>query len=193
MKSTTGNWAALPGVPPLLSLLGLMMAWQVASQLAAIEGLPPVTRVLAALPGIIFQKETLFDVGASLQRMALGFGLALLFAVFGARTALRHRTVVEVDDIKVATHGLWRQEMKWSELIEVKLNYYSTKRDRTSGWMQLMLRGPTGKLRFDSTLDGFPEVARRAHMTARAKGIELTEATISNFASLGFEPAKSKD
>jgi len=40
MKSTTGNWAALPGVPPLLSLLGLMMAWQVASQLAAIEGLP---------------------------------------------------------------------------------------------------------------------------------------------------------
>ena len=81
MKSTTGNWAALPGVPPLLSLLGLMMAWQVASQLAAIEGLPPVTRVLAALPGIIFQKETLFDVGASLQRMALGFGLALLFAV----------------------------------------------------------------------------------------------------------------
>ncbi|MCX7160185.1 MAG: ABC transporter permease, partial [Proteobacteria bacterium] len=81
MKSTAGSWAALPGVPPLLSLLGLMMAWQVASQLAAIEGLPPVTRVLAALPGIVFQKETLFDVGASLQRMALGFGLALLFAV----------------------------------------------------------------------------------------------------------------
>ena len=81
MKSTAGSWAALPGVPPLLSLLGLMMAWQVASQLAAIEGLPPVTRVLAAVPGIIFQKETLVDVGASLQRMALGFGLALLFAV----------------------------------------------------------------------------------------------------------------
>ena len=81
MKSTAGSWAALPGVPPLLSLLGLLLAWQVASQLAAIEGLPPVTRVLAALPGIVFQKETLFDVGASLERMALGFGLALLFAV----------------------------------------------------------------------------------------------------------------
>lgn len=119
--------------------------------------------------------------------------LALLFAVFGARTALRHRTVVGVDDLQVVTHGLWRQELKWSELIEVKLSYYSTKRDRTQGWMQLMLRGPTGRLRFDSTLDGFPDVARRAHMTARAKGIELTEATISNFASLGFEPSKAKD
>ena len=119
--------------------------------------------------------------------------LALLFAVFGARTALRHRTVVEVDDLHVATNGLWRQELKWSELIEVKLSYFSTKRDRTQGWMQLMLRGPTGKLRFDSTLEGFPEVAKRAHMTARAKGIELSEATISNFASLGFEPSKPKE
>ena len=81
MKGSAGSWAALPGVPPLLSLLSLLLVWQVASQLAAIEGLPPVTRVLAALPGIVFQKETLVDVGASLQRMALGFGLALLLAV----------------------------------------------------------------------------------------------------------------
>lgn len=119
--------------------------------------------------------------------------LALLFAIFGARTALRHRTVVELDELRVATTGLWRQELNWSELLEVKLSYYSTKRDRTQGWMQLMLRGPTGRLRFDSTLEGFPDVARRAHVTARAKGIELSEATISNFASLGFEPSKAKD
>jgi len=117
---------------------------------------------------------------------------ALLFAVFGVRTWLRHRTLVEMDEQKVVVHGLSKGELAWSELQEVKLNYYSTKRDRSQGWMQLVLRGPSGKLRFDSTLDGFPEVARRAYTTARAKGLELSEASISNFAALGFEPPKTQ-
>jgi hypothetical protein len=117
--------------------------------------------------------------------------LAALFLVFGARTWFRHRTVVEADDQKVVVRGLWTGELAWSDLQEVKLNYYSTKRDRSQGWMQMVLRGPRGKLRFDSTLDGFPEVARRAYQTARAKGIELTEASVSNFAALGFEPPKA--
>lgn len=116
--------------------------------------------------------------------------LAALFLVFGARTWFRHRTVVEADDQKVVVRGLWTGELAWSDLQEVKLNYYSTKRDRSQGWMQMVLRGPRGKLRFDSTLDGFPEVARRAYQTARAKGLELTEASVSNFAALGFEPPK---
>ncbi len=119
--------------------------------------------------------------------------LALLFAIFGGRTWLRHRTVVRVDDQKVEVHGLWRGELAWADLVETKLNYYSTKRDRSQGWMQLTLRGPNGKLRFDSTLDGFPDVARRAYQTSRAKGIELSEASISNFAALGFEPPKKND
>jgi hypothetical protein len=117
--------------------------------------------------------------------------LAALFLVFGARTWFRHRTVVEADDQKVVVRGLWTGELAWSDLQEVKLNYYSTKRDRSQGWMQMVLRGPRGKLRFDSTLDGFPEVARRAYLTARAKGLELTEASVTNFAALGFEPPKA--
>jgi hypothetical protein len=100
--------------------------------------------------------------------------------------------LVETDEQKVMVHGLWKGELAWSELQEVKLNYYSTKRDRSQGWMQLVLRGPEGRLRFDSTLDGFPEVARRAYQTARAKGLELSEASISNFAALGFKPPKAQ-
>lgn len=117
--------------------------------------------------------------------------LAALFFIFGTRTWLRHRTVVEADEQKIVVRGLWRSELAWSDLEEAKLNYYSTKRDRSQGWMQLVLRGPRGRLRFDSTLDGFPDVARRAYQTARAKGLELSEASISNFAALGFEPPKA--
>jgi hypothetical protein len=116
--------------------------------------------------------------------------LVTLFAVFGARTALRHRTVVEADEQGIVTHGLWRERVAWSALDEVKLNYYSTKRDRSQGWMQLVLIAGKDKVRLDSTLEGFPEVARRAYAMARAKGLDLSEATVSNFAALGFEPPK---
>lgn len=118
--------------------------------------------------------------------------LFALFAVFGARTALRHRTVVEADDQRITAHGLWRQQLAWSVLSEVKLNYYSTKRDRSQGWMQLVLVGGRDRVRIDSTLDGFPEVARRAYDTARARGLELSEASVANFAALGFEPPKTR-
>jgi hypothetical protein len=118
--------------------------------------------------------------------------LFALFAVFGARTALRHRTVVEADDQHITTLGLWRQQLAWSALDEVKLNYYSTKRDRSQGWMQLVLSGGGNRVRIDSTLEGFPDVARRAYDTARAKGLELSESTVANFAALGFEPAKAR-
>jgi len=118
--------------------------------------------------------------------------LALLFAVFGLRTGLRHMTVVESDDVRVASRSLWRRELAWSEVTEVKLSYFSTKRDRRDGWMQLTLKSPSGRLRFDSSLDGFGAIARRAHGTAMAKGLELSEATIANFASLGFQPPKSE-
>jgi hypothetical protein len=117
--------------------------------------------------------------------------LALLFAVFGLRTGLRHMTVVEADESRVASRHLWRRELAWSEVTEVKLSYFSTKRDRRDGWMQLTLKSPGARIRFDSTLDGFGAITRRAHSTALAKGLELTDATIANFASLGFQPPKS--
>lgn len=116
--------------------------------------------------------------------------LFTLFAVFGARTALRHHTVVETDEQRIVARGLLSQQLTWSALEEVKLNYYSTKRDRSQGWMQLVLIAGKDRVRLDSTLEGFPEVARRAYLTARAKGLELSEATVANFAALGFEPPK---
>lgn len=72
---------SLPGVPPLLSLAALMALWQLAARLAGIEGLPSATRVIAALPSIVFDPGSLIEIGASLGRMAIGFLIALLVAI----------------------------------------------------------------------------------------------------------------
>ena len=114
---------------------------------------------------------------------------AALFVVFGARTAQRHATVIEMDDKGITARGPLGGSISWEHLAQVRLNYYSTRRDRGLGWMQLKLKGAgSGEtVRLESTLDGFDEIAERVADVARRKGIGMTETTISNFAALGID------
>lgn len=112
-------------------------------------------------------------------------GLGTLFLVFGARTFLRHLTRVDVDAETIRTGRPFRAELRWRDLNGMTLRYYSTQRDRRGGWMQLRLTGGRRALRFDSTIDGFPVIARRAFAAARTNRLELNETTLANLASLG--------
>ena len=62
----------------------------------------------------------------------------------------------------------------------MKLAYYSTRRDRRAGWMQLQLVASGIKVSLDSRIAGFDQVVRRAADAATARGIELNEATVAN-------------
>jgi hypothetical protein len=67
----------------------------------------------------------------------------------------------------------------------MRLKYYSTKRDGHGGWMQLRLNGPDKTLRFESSLDGFADLARRAYAAMQSRGIALDPATADNLRLLG--------
>ena len=112
-------------------------------------------------------------------------GFAILFFVFGLRTVIRHDTFVEVSNGGVTLRSLWSFTVPWSELREVKLSYFSTRRDRHGGWMQLRLRGEKRTIRLDSTLDGFDKVVARAAREARARALELDPGTMQNLMALG--------
>lgn len=71
----------LPGLPPLLACLGLLIAWDVLTRAFAIEGLPPPLDALRQLPGILTDPEALFNIADSLKRMAVGFALAVAVAM----------------------------------------------------------------------------------------------------------------
>ncbi len=112
-----------------------------------------------------------------------------VFLVYGLRTALRHATHYGFDERGVVATGPVSRAIEWGELVNVKLSYYTTKRDGTSGWWQLDIKGRDSKMRIESTLDGFGALAERAVREARAHDIELSPATIENLRPLGIELA----
>ena len=116
-------------------------------------------------------------------------GLALLFFIFGLRTAVRHKIFVEFSDSGVTLGGWKGATIPWSEMHEFKLSYFSTRRDREGGWMQLRLRGGKRTIRLDSTLEGFDKLSRHAARAARRHDLELSPDTVQNLNALGvLEP-----
>ena len=114
-----------------------------------------------------------------------------LFAAYGARTAIRHLTTVEVSEIGIRTLGPLAREIPWEELRDIQLRYYATRRDRVGGWMQLKVRGAGGSISLDSTLDGFDDVLAWVAEAAHGRGIELNEATRENLQQVANDGAKS--
>jgi hypothetical protein len=116
--------------------------------------------------------------------------LALLFLAFGVRTWLRSVAVIAVTARDISLSAPWHARLAWQNLKAVRVNYYSTRFDRSGGWMQLMLKGAGGPdgatIRLDSTLEGFSDIARQAAAAARAAGLTLSEATKNNFSALGI-------
>jgi NitT/TauT family transport system permease protein len=73
--------SALPGLPPLIACLALLALWEAAARIFAINGLPPAHEALRQLPAILGDRESLLNILDSVRRMAIGFALALAFAV----------------------------------------------------------------------------------------------------------------
>jgi hypothetical protein len=113
-------------------------------------------------------------------------GLAALFAVFGLRTALRHATRFEATETGLAAYGPLSSTIRWAELDQIKLAYYSTRRDRREGWMQLDLRAGGALIRLDSRVDGFNHLVERSATAAAARGVGVSATTAANLQALGI-------
>ncbi|HVH80685.1 MAG TPA: hypothetical protein VM782_14920 [Stellaceae bacterium] len=141
--------------------------------LRAAAGLVPVGAILATV-----------SVG-SVAAVVLG-GFAAIFGAFAIRTALRHGTSLEVDDSELRATGLRQATIPWDQLDRMRLAFYSTRRDRKSGWMQLELGAGRSRLSLDSRLDGFDQLVRHAAAVAAERNLELSEATAANLQALGI-------
>jgi len=113
-------------------------------------------------------------------------GFAAIFGAFAVRTALRHGTSLELSATELRATGLRQAVIPWAQLDRMKLAYYSTRRDRKSGWMQLELGAGRARLSLDSRLDGFDRLVRHAATAASERDLELSEATAANLQALGI-------
>jgi hypothetical protein len=124
--------------------------------------------------------------------MAIGILFAILAALcafFLLRTAERHRSLISLEDERIALSGLRPAAIDWRDLKEMKLAYYSVARDRKDGWMQLSLSDGRVTIKIDSRLDGFLSVVRRAARAAGEAELPLGAVTRANLAALrvGFD------
>ena len=106
-----------------------------------------------------------------------------LFGIFGWLTLQRARTTIVFSEEKIAFFPRGRT-LAWAELSGLSLNYYTTRGERTDGWMQLVLKSGKSKLKIDSRLSGFTEITAHAHAAAKVRGFILSEVTRANFATL---------
>jgi len=118
----------------------------------------------------------------------------LLFALFLGRTALRHRTRYILGPDTLCADGPAGTLVEWSRLDRMKLSYFSTKRDRSDGWMQLGIGSTGGRMvKVDSSLDGFHDIVERAAQAAEACGVNLSETTRVNLRSMGISVAGQEE
>lgn len=133
--------------------------------------------LLTAAPVLIFSM-------ALVPRVIL-LSLAAIFLGFGLQTAVRHSTRFTVSDLDIVAKPRGAR-LRWRELTDVKLEYYSLQRESKHGWMQLTLRSGKRRLHMDSRLDGFVEIAQRAANCARELHLNLSPTTMNNFAALNI-------
>lgn len=125
--------------------------------------------------------------------LVLGAGFAL-FAAFLVRTALRQRTRYILTSDTLCADGPAGALVEWNRLDRMRLSYYSTKRDRSSGWMQLSIGSDGGgSVKVDSSLDGFYDIVERAARAAETIGLELSPATRANLRSMGLSVAGQEE
>jgi hypothetical protein len=118
----------------------------------------------------------------------------LLFAVFFVRTAFRHMTRYRLGPDTFAADGPVGGLVEWARLERMALAYYSTKRDRSGGWMQLAVRSAGARtVKIDSSLDGFYDIVARAAQAAEARDLELSQATRANLRSMGLSVAGQEE
>jgi hypothetical protein len=127
---------------------------------------------------------------------AIGWVLAAaaaLFLVYFGRTVCRQLTRIELDETGIRASGPLGAAIRWEDLRSLRLDYYSTRRDREEGWMQLRLRDAQRTIRIDSEVDGFAEIARLAAAEARQRGADVDEDSRANLQMLGIgqSPARA--
>ncbi|MEM7406767.1 MAG: hypothetical protein AAF458_15830 [Pseudomonadota bacterium] len=148
----------------------------------------PLTGVIAdaaaALAGGAFCALLTFSVEPGSFSFYVAGPLAAIFLGYGGLTLLRARMRIVICDAGVRCEPGGRS-IRWDTLSGLELAYFSTRRDREDGWLQLtMVADDGGRLRVDSRITNFELLVAHAARAAEARAIPLDPATIHNLSAV---------
>ncbi len=130
--------------------------------------------------GIVITAVPLIASGSFGVVAMIILAVMMLFLVYGLRTLLRQFTQIDVSEIGIRSIGPVARAITWDEVRKVSLRYYSTRRDRQKGWLQLSVKGPKGSIALDSQLDDFPTVLETIFREVSERGISPDQTTLEN-------------
>jgi|OM-RGC.v1.017658580 hypothetical protein len=117
-------------------------------------------------------------------------GLGLLFWWFALRNTMRLQTRVDLLEDSIIIDGISREQLHWRELTAVHARYFSTRRDRSDGWLQLTIEGHNRqKMVIDSAIMDFDQLAEHVAYHAQRQGLEIDVVTAENLTAIGV-PAR---
>ena len=115
--------------------------------------------------------------------------LGVLFLWFALRNTIRLQTRIDVDETGITINGAGQRQLHWDELTNCHARYFSTRRDRSDGWLQLTLEGQNrNKVVLDSALMDFDQLAEHAAYHAHRMGYEIDVVTAENLTAIGVPP-----
>lgn len=144
------------------------------------------------------------SIGLDTPMFWVVLGLAVLFLVWLANTALRHISRIRFDEEGLQSTPWPKKTIAWNGLEEMALRYYSTKRKRrkgmerdrdtaasgkrvSEGWMTLSLKSGKDKIDIESTLPHFADIVARAAYAAKQANLQLDRATLDNMDAIGVK------
>ena len=152
---------------------------------------------LRSAVGLAIGCGVLLSVPASPVIILVFGSVAVLFAVFGLRTLQRQILHVAVTDGEIATSDVRTRSMAWDQVTRVRVRFYGMRRDRAGkargGFIELLLKGPAGTMRFESSLEGFDLLAWHAARAARRHGATIDSTSAGNLVELGIDPDGEQD
>jgi hypothetical protein len=114
-----------------------------------------------------------------------------VFVLYGLRTLGRQYSKIVIDDIGFSVTGLRRREVAWADLVRVRLSFFPTRKRKGEGIMELSVSSREHRIKIDSGLEDFLEVAARVYREATTRGVPLPNRTIGNFQTLAVTEAGS--
>ena len=146
---------------------------------------------LRAAAGLAVGGALLIFAEVSSVMFYIAAAMVILFAAFLLRLLARRATPIETDSGGLSALPSWGggRRIDWKEMQHVAIRYYSTRRDRSDGWLQLDVRGGGRRISADSTISDFPALVTAVTVAARARGIELSSTTLANLGVLNTSGA----
>ncbi|MCA8929773.1 MAG: hypothetical protein KDC18_17060 [Alphaproteobacteria bacterium] len=124
-------------------------------------------------------------LGAHPLVLLIVLGFAGLFGSFGVTTFMRQKSTVIASDAGIRIEGLRSKAIRWEDVQGVDLRYFSTRKEKDKGWLQLKVIGPNGTVKVDSNLDDFDGLLRWVVTAITRHDLSVTLIGRENFASKG--------